>query len=62
MFAAAAEAVEEAILNAVVSAQTMTGWQGRTAYALPHDELQRVVGEWGAGGEKGGYRRGPVHQ
>ena len=62
MFAAAAEAVEEAILNAVVAAQTMTGWQGRTAHALPHEALRRVVSEWGAGGEKGAYQRGPVHQ
>ena len=62
MFAAAAEAVEEAILNAVVAAQTMTGWQGRTAHALPHEELRRVMAEWGGGGTKGQYRRGPVHQ
>ncbi len=62
MFAAAAEAVEEAILNAVVAAQTMTGWQGRVAHALPHDELRRVVAEWGAGRERPTYQRGPVHQ
>jgi D-aminopeptidase len=36
---AAAEAVEEAILNAVVAAETMTGYQGHTAHALPHDLL-----------------------
>ena len=52
MFAAAAEAVEEAILNAIVAAQTMTGWQGRVAHALPHDQVRRVVGEWGAGGRR----------
>jgi len=33
------EAVEEAILNALVGAETMTGYQGRTAYALPHNLL-----------------------
>lgn len=43
LFVAAAEAVEEAILNALTAAETMTGLQGRTVYALP--------GEWLA--EKG---------
>jgi D-aminopeptidase len=43
MFEAAAEAVEESILNALTSAETMTGFKGRTAHALPLDELQRVV-------------------
>ena len=42
-FEATAEAVEEAILNALTAAETMTGWQGRTAYALPLDELQRIM-------------------
>jgi D-aminopeptidase len=39
LFEAAAEAVEEAILNALVAAETMTGHDGRTAHALPHDAL-----------------------
>jgi D-aminopeptidase len=39
LFQAAAEATEEAILNALVAAETMTGLHGRTAYALPHDRL-----------------------
>lgn len=42
LFQAAAEATEEAILNALVGAETMTGRAGRTVYALPHDELSRV--------------------
>jgi D-aminopeptidase len=36
---ATVEAVEEAILNVLVAAQTMTGYQGHTAYALPHQRL-----------------------
>lgn len=40
LFEAAAEAVEEAILNALVAAETMTGYKQRTAYALP---LERVA-------------------
>jgi D-aminopeptidase len=61
MFVAAAEAVEEAILNAVVAAETMTGWQGRTAFGLPVKELARIMAEYQTDGERR-YRRGPVHQ
>jgi D-aminopeptidase len=46
LFEAAAEAVEESILNALTSAETMTGFKGHTAHALPLDELQRVVREY----------------
>jgi D-aminopeptidase len=42
-FEAVAEAVEEAILNALTAADTMTGYQGHTAYALPLEDLQRVM-------------------
>ena len=62
MFAAAAEAVEEAIINAVVAAETMTGWQGRTVHALPHEALQAIMAERGAGRGSRNYQRGPVHQ
>ncbi len=43
LFSAAAEAVEEAIVNCLTAAETMTGFGGRTAYAIPLDELQRVM-------------------
>ncbi len=46
LFEAAAEAVEEAILNALVAAETMTGFQGHTAYALPHDALREVMAKY----------------
>ena len=42
-FEAVAEAVEESILNALCAAETMTGLHGRTAHAMPLDELQRVM-------------------
>lgn len=42
-FAATADATEEAILNALCAAETMTGQQGRTAHALPHDLLLSVL-------------------
>ena len=41
-FHAAAEAVEEAIWNALIAAETTVGFKGRTAYAIPHDEVQRI--------------------
>ena len=43
LFIATADAVEEAILNALAAADTMTGFQGRTVYALPLDELRQVL-------------------
>jgi D-aminopeptidase len=43
LFQAAAEATEEAILNALCMAETMTGRQGRTIHALPLDLLQDVM-------------------
>lgn len=42
-FLGVTEAVEEAILNALTGAETMTGFSGRTAYELPLDELQRIM-------------------
>ncbi|MGH2537350.1 MAG: P1 family peptidase [Candidatus Promineifilaceae bacterium] len=43
LFEALAEAVEEAILNALTAAETMTGFRGRTAHALPLAELQAAL-------------------
>jgi D-aminopeptidase len=43
MFLAVVEAVEEAILNSLVAAETMTGRDGHTVYALPHDELVELL-------------------
>lgn len=47
LFDATAEATEEAILNALCAAETMRGFKGRTAPALPHDQLQAVMGKYG---------------
>ena len=44
---AAAEATEEAILNAVVAAETMTGFKGHTVHALPHDRLRAAMHKYG---------------
>jgi D-aminopeptidase len=43
LFAAVADATEEAILNALCAAETMTGFKGRTAYALPLDLMVETV-------------------
>jgi D-aminopeptidase len=43
LFRAAAEATEEAILNAMCMAETMTGRDGHTVHALPLDILQNVM-------------------
>lgn len=42
LFWATIEATEEAIVNALVAAETMTGVDGHTAHALPHDRLQEI--------------------
>ncbi len=43
LFAAVADATEEAILNALCAAETMTGFKGRTAQALPLEQMAEIV-------------------
>ena len=43
VFEAAVQATEEAIINAMVGAETMTGVGGHTVTALPHDRLRDVL-------------------
>lgn len=43
VFAATVQATEEAIINAMVAAETMTGVDGNTVYAIPHDRLKAVM-------------------
>jgi len=43
LFTATVQATEEAILNALVAGQTMTGIDGHTVIGLPHDKLQRAL-------------------
>jgi len=52
LFAATAQAVEEAIINAMVAAETMTGANGYTVRALPHDELRRILKKYNRLNEK----------
>ena len=43
IFAATVQSTEEAIINAMVAAETMTGVNGNTVYAIPHDRLKEVM-------------------
>ena len=47
LFWATVLATEEAIINAMVAAETMKGYKGNTAYALPHDRLRDVLKKYG---------------
>jgi L-aminopeptidase/D-esterase-like protein len=42
-FAATAQATEEAIVNALIAAETMTGINSNKVYALPEDRLVEVL-------------------
>ncbi len=43
VFAATVQATEEAIINAMVAAETMTGIENHKVSALPHDQLRAVL-------------------
>jgi L-aminopeptidase/D-esterase-like protein len=43
LFEAAASATEEAIVNAMVAAETMEGVNGNKVFAIPHDRLKEVL-------------------
>ncbi|HLY17861.1 MAG TPA: P1 family peptidase [Bryobacteraceae bacterium] len=43
IFEATVQATEEAVVNAMVGADNMTGYDGHTVTALPHDRLQQVL-------------------
>lgn len=43
LFQGATEATEEAVVNALVAARTMTGIDGTRIYGIPHDELRAIL-------------------
>lgn len=43
IFEACVQATEEAIVNALVAAKTMTGIDGHVAVAIPHDKLREIM-------------------
>jgi D-aminopeptidase len=48
LFYATIDATEEAIVNALLAAETMTGRNGNTVHALPHDALVQVLRRHGS--------------
>jgi D-aminopeptidase len=47
IFRSTIEATSEAVLNALVAAETMTGRDGNIAHALPHDRLLDIMRKYG---------------
>jgi D-aminopeptidase len=47
LYDAVVEATEEAILNSILAAATMTGKGGTTAHALDHDLLLEALAKYG---------------
>jgi D-aminopeptidase len=47
LFQATVQATEEAILNALLAAETMEGIDGQRVYALPHDRLRAALKKFG---------------
>lgn len=47
LFEATVQATEEAIINALVAAETMTGADGQTVEAIPHERLREILGKYG---------------
>ena len=52
LFYATVQATEEAIVNAMVAAETMTGANGIRVYALPHDRLRAALRKYNRLAEK----------
>jgi L-aminopeptidase/D-esterase-like protein len=47
LFAATVQATEEAIINAMIAAETMEGIDGHVVHAIPHDRLRAVLRKYG---------------
>jgi L-aminopeptidase/D-esterase-like protein len=47
LFRAVVEATEEAVIDAMVTGESMTGRDGNTAVGLPHDSLLELMHRYG---------------
>lgn len=47
LFSATIEAAEEAIVNAMIAAETMTGADYWRSYAIPHEPLKQILRKYG---------------
>ncbi len=56
LFQAAVEAVEAAVVNALLAAETLTGRDGITAYSIDHGRLLDVMARYGRGPRAGAGR------
>lgn len=44
---ATVDATEEAIINALIASKTMTGVNGNTVFAIPHDQVREILKKYG---------------
>jgi D-aminopeptidase len=56
VFEATVQATEEAVVNAMVAADTMTGRDGHTVIGLPHDQLRQALKKYNRLAETTGHR------
>ena len=47
LFTAVVEATEEAVIDSMIANETMTGRDGLTVHALPHDRLRELLAQYG---------------
>ncbi len=47
IFLATVQATEEAVINAMIAAETMTGINNHTVIAIPHDQLREILKKYG---------------
>jgi D-aminopeptidase len=47
LFTATVQATEEAIINAMIAAETMEGVDGHVVHAIPHDRLRAILKKYG---------------
>ncbi|MCA1633389.1 MAG: P1 family peptidase, partial [Acidobacteria bacterium] len=57
LFAATVQATEEAVTNAMLAAETMTGADDVRAYAIPHDRLREIMRKYNRPGSPVGTRQ-----
>jgi L-aminopeptidase/D-esterase-like protein len=43
LFEAVVQATEEAIINALIAAEAMTGFNGNTSRAVPHQQVRDIL-------------------
>ena len=54
LFQGTVDATEEAIVNAMIAAQSMTGADGYRLFGLPHNELREILKRYGRLATPGG--------